>query len=113
MAQLLNIQKEGNTWMVRLVEQQPGAGAQSRAPAAQAQEVFVGAEEHIYFRADPKTSGLIERTRRALGKLVDGRISRSQESTAVTPAGAQGAAEQRLIDAICEALVQDDRLPPL
>ena len=93
--------------MVRLT---PGDSSSSSSQAtlhAHAAQPFVGVEDWIYFRADAPTTELVERTRWALGKLVERRFDSSERESY-----RYSKAEARLVDAICEALVQDDRLPP-
>ena len=97
---LLNISKDENTntWMVSLVNT-PVAAA---APAGdRATEPFVGVEDWVYFRADRPTAELVERARWALDELVDRRIGGGG-------GGATAQVESQIVDAICEALVQDD-----
>ena len=100
--QLLRIVKdEGtNTWMVRLTEPVASPHSYRDEPAA---PPFVGVEDWVYFQADGPTTALIERARWALAQLLERRIGSG---------AAMSDAESRLVDAICEALDQDDRSPP-
>ena len=90
--------------MVRLT---PGDSSATSASTgrAHAAEPFVGVEDWIYFRADAPTTELIEQARWALGKLVERRIDNGERES-------YSDVEARLVDALCEALVHDDRPPP-
>lgn len=90
--------------MVRIKERPEPAS--SAAPAARP-EPFIGVEDWIYFRADSSSTALAERTRIALGELIQRRVDRG-----LGPKKGENEAprsfETRLIEAICEAIMQDD-----
>lgn len=90
--------------MVRLTEQHASQVDDSPETAP---EAFIGVEDWIYFRVDAPTRKLIERTRLALCRLVQ-RLTDPERGMQGKSDALLGTSEERLIEAICGALLDDD-----